>query len=182
LLKEIANEENFDKLVSEKASFYIGIDPTSDSMHVGHYMTIALSKVLNNHGLKPVFVIGGFTGSIGDPSGKNSEREVVDTEEIKNNSDALRKQLSEIADKAEIKDYKIINNLDFYSQMSIVELFQKYGKHFNVNTMLGREMVKNRLETGISFTEFAYQMFQAIDFLELYKEHGVSIQIGGSDQ
>ena len=182
LLKDIANEENLEEIISSKFSFYIGIDPTADSMHIGHYMTISIARILGEYGLKPVFVIGGFTGAIGDPSGKDSEREQIDSETIKKNVSALTNQIKTIATNAGVKDFEIVDNVDFYNNMSITELYQKYGKHFNVNTMLGKEMVKNRLETGISYTEFSYQMFQAIDFLRLYEDKNVRLQIGGSDQ
>lgn len=182
LLKDITNEESFEKIVNEQGKFYIGIDPTADSIHLGHYMSISLIKVLAKHGLKPVVILGGFTGMIGDPSGRNSEREVVDKEVIKANIVSITKQVSDLLNKAGVTDFEIIDNSTFYEEMTIIDLYQNYGKLLNVNTMLSKESVKTRLETGISYTEFSYQMFQAIDFLKLYEKHGVSLQLGGSDQ
>lgn len=182
LLNNVANEENLDDIINSKSSFYVGIDPTSDSLHIGHYMVISLAKIIASYNMRPVFVIGGFTGSIGDPSGKNLEREVISEDVIDSNSKLLAKQITILVEKAGISDFKIWNNKDLYNKMSIIELFQKYGKHFNVNTMLSREIISKRIENGISFTEFSYQIFQAIDFLTLYKKENVRMQIAGSDQ
>ncbi len=182
LLKDITNEKNFKSIVDNKEAFYIGIDPTADSIHIGHFLSLSLTKILSKYGLQPVIVLGGFTGMIGDPSGRNSEREVVDRKLIKYNINKITKQIKDLTFKLGIKNVKIVNNLKFYEKMSIIDIYQHYGKLFNVNTMLSKEMVKNRLETGISYTEFSYQMFQAIDFLKLFEKHNVKLQLGGSDQ
>lgn len=182
ILKDIANKENLEYIFKNKKAFYVGIDPTADSIHIGHYMIFSLAKIISKKGLAPIFVIGGFTGIIGDPSGKNIERKIISKEIIDKNVKALKIQINYLAKKLKIKNFKIINNNDIYKNLTIVDLFQKFGKHFNVNTMLNKEMVKNRLDTGISFTEFSYQIFQAIDFFNLFKKYNVCLQVSGSDQ
>ncbi len=182
LLKDITNEEAFANIVESGDAFYIGIDPTADSIHVGHYLSLSLTNILNKHGLKPVIILGGFTGMIGDPSGRNSEREVVDREVIKSNVVKITEQVKTLTSKLGIDNIEVIDNTKFYEEMSIIDIYQKYGKLFNINTMLSKDSVKSRLEAGISYTEFSYQMFQAIDFLKLYEQYNVKLQLGGSDQ
>ncbi len=182
LLKDIANEEHLKNIVDNNGKFYIGIDPTADSIHIGHFLSLNLSKILNSHGLKPVLVLGGFTGMIGDPSGRNSEREVINPEIIKENVNSITSQLKFLSKNMGIEDVEIFDNSEIYNSISIIELYQKYGKLFNINTMLSKESVKNRIDNGISYTEFSYQIFQAIDFLFLYTDKNVQLQIGGSDQ
>ena len=182
LLKDIANETELSDIVETNSKFYIGIDPTAESIHVGHYLSLNLANILNKHGLKPVLVIGGFTGMIGDPSGRNSEREVIDVEKIKHNISAIKNQIITLSKNLNMDDVEVFDNTDVYKDMNIIDLFQKYGKLININNMLGKESVKNRLENGISYTEFSYQLFQAIDYLYLYENKNVRLQIGGSDQ
>ncbi len=182
LLKDITNEESFADIVANGSAFYIGIDPTADSIHVGHYLSLSLTRILTKHGLKPVVILGGFTGMIGDPSGRNSERELVDREVIASNVIKITQQVKDLTSNLGIENIEVIDNTKFYEEMSIIDIYQKYGKLFNVNTMLSRESVKNRMEAGISYTEFSYQMFQAIDFLKLYEQNDVRLQLGGSDQ
>lgn len=182
IINQIANEEKVQEIVNDGSAFYIGVDPTADSIHIGHYMSFVASKHLADLGMKPVFVIGGLTASIGDPSGKNEERPVIDNEVVKQNADKLTKVIEDVAKKLEIKEFEVINNMTFYEGMSIIDLLQKYGKLFNVNQMLSRESVQKRIDTGISFTEFSYQAFQAIDFLKLFETKDVRLQLGGSDQ
>lgn len=182
LLKDITNEDAFANIVESGESFYIGIDPTADSIHVGHYLSLTLTRILSEHGLKPVVILGGFTGMIGDPSGRNSEREVVDRNIIKDNVIKITEQVKRLTKNLGIDNVTVIDNTKFYEEMSIIDIYQKYGKLFNVNTMLSRDSVKSRLEAGISYTEFSYQMFQAIDFLKLYEQNNVKLQLGGSDQ
>lgn len=182
LLKDISNEDSLVEIVENGDKFYIGIDPTSDSIHIGHFLSLTLARVLNEHGLKPVLVMGGFTGMIGDPSGRNSEREVVSKEVIDGNVKKISKQIQDLSKKLGIDEIEIFNNSKVYEELTIIELFQKYGKLFNINTMLSKESVKNRIDNGISYTEFSYQLFQAIDFLYLYENKGVKLQLGGSDQ
>ncbi len=184
IIKDIINPENIEKITKDnKNRFYIGIDPTADSMHLGHYITIVLTKLMQDTlKINPIFVIGGFTGQIGDPSGKNSERELITENKVKNNIKGIEKQINILSKNIGINDFYIINNNDFYEKMNIIDFFKTYGKSFNLNQMLSKESVKNRIETGISYTEFSYQIFQAIDFYNLFQKHNVKIQIGGSDQ
>ncbi len=182
LLKDVTSEDAFAEIVENGDAFYIGIDPTADSIHVGHYMSISLTRILAKHGLKPVVILGGFTGMIGDPSGRNSEREVVDRDVIRNNVQLITNQVKTFTEKLGINNLEVIDNTKFYEEMSIIDIYQLYGKLFNVNTMLSRDSVKTRLDAGISYTEFSYQMFQSIDFLKLYEQNGVKLQLGGSDQ
>ncbi len=182
LLKDIANEDSLVNIVEQSGKFYIGIDPTADSIHVGHFLSLSLARILNEHGLQPIIVLGGFTGMIGDPSGRNSEREVIDREEVAKNVLKIKNLIDGLAKKMGIKDYEIFNNNDIYENMSIIDLYQNYGKLFNINNMLNKESVQNRIENGISYTEFSYQVFQAIDFKYLFENKGVRLQLGGSDQ
>lgn len=181
VIKEITNVPNIDNL--SKYSFYIGIDPTGDSLHLGHYSSLVLSKLINQETkMRAVFVIGDFTAQIGDPSGKNAERPVLSFETVKQNTIKIEEQLKFLAKQLNIKDFKIINNLDFYNKLDLVTFYKKYGKLFNLNSMLNKEIVKTRLLTGISYTEFSYQIFQSLDFYFLYKNENVILQLGGSDQ
>lgn len=183
ILKDSINIDSF-IFSNEKnqKSLYIGVDPTGSSLHIGHYLLFNIAKIFSDHNVKIYFVLGGFTAAIGDPSGKNSERKVIEINEIENNRKKIENQLIEFSKTHNIKNISILNNLDHYKNMSIVELYQKFGKHFNLNSMLSREMVSSRLETGISYTEFSYQIFQGIDFYILNKNHEITLQIGGSDQ
>ena len=182
LLKDIANEESLVNIVEQSGKFYIGIDPTADSIHVGHFLSLSLARILNKHGLKPIILLGGFTGMIGDPSGRNSEREVIDREAVAKNVLKIKNLVSALATKMGIIDFELFDNNEVYENMSIIDLYQNYGKLFNVNNMLGKESVQNRIEHGISYTEFSYQIFQAIDFKYLFENKGVRLQLGGSDQ
>ncbi len=182
LLKDITNEETLTNIVENKDAFYIGIDPTADSIHVGHFLSLTLTRVLHKHGLRPIIILGGFTGMIGDPSGRNSEREVIDRQVVKDNVIKITNQVKDLCSKLGIGEVEVVDNTKFYEEMSIIDLYQTYGKLFNVNNMLGKESVKNRIDQGISYTEFSYQMFQGIDFLKLFEQNGVKLQIGGSDQ
>lgn len=161
IIKDIINPENIEKITKDnKNRFYIGIDPTADSMHLGHYITIVLTKLMQDTlKINPIFVIGGFTGQIGDPSGKNSERELITENKVKNNIKGIEKQINILSKNIGINDFYIINNNDFYEKMNIIDFFKTYGKSFNLNQMLSKESVKNRIETGISYTEFSYQIF-----------------------
>lgn len=182
LLKDIANEDSLVNIVENSGKFYVGIDPTADSIHVGHFLSLSLARILNKHGLSPVIVLGGFTGMIGDPSGRNSEREVIDRELVSKNVSLIEKQIIDLGIKMQMTNFEIFDNSKIYSEMSIVDLYQKYGKLFNLNNMLNKESVQNRMESGISYTEFSYQIFQAIDFKYLFEKMNVRLQLGGSDQ
>ncbi|CAI2628688.1 tyrosine--tRNA ligase [Apilactobacillus apinorum] len=171
-LKKEVNEKKF--------GLYAGIDPTGDSMHVGHLIPFMILKRFQLAGFKPVILIGGATGSIGDPSGKKAERKLQSMEQVKYNEERLTNQMKKLF--GEDGKFQIVNNYDWASQFSLLDFLRDYGKRFNVNTMLNKEIVSSRLETGISYTEFTYQILQAMDFEHLYKNNDVELQIGGADQ
>lgn len=184
LLKELIVESDINKIfLLKNKKFYLGIDPTADSLHIGHFLTINLANLIyKNSNLTPVFVLGGFTAQIGDPSGKKSERKLIDRKTILNNCNKIKKQLETLCKNLNIKDYQIFDNFDIYKDLTLINFFKKYGKLINISKMLSREVVKSRLDAGISYTEFSYQIFQAIDFLYLFENKDVLIQLGGSDQ
>lgn len=177
--------EGLEEFVSEKAiGLYCGIDPTADSMHVGHLIPFMFLKRFQLAGHNPVIVIGGATGSIGDPSGRTSERSLQSMDVIFENANKLTKQMQQLFLKGDVDQtgFRIVNNYDWLSKISLLDFLRDYGKHFNVNTMLSKDVVASRLEVGISFTEFTYQILQSVDFHHLYKEMDVQLQIGGADQ
>jgi tyrosyl-tRNA synthetase len=174
------DEEGLKKLTDEKKiGLYAGIDPTGDSMHIGHLIPFMVLKRFQQAGHKPVILIGGGTGSIGDPSGKKSERVLQTMEQVHHNEEALKSQMVKFFG---TDNFRMVNNYDWLSKMSLLDFLRDYGKLFNVNTMLAKDIVASRLEVGISFTEFTYQILQSIDFLHLYKNEDVQLQIGGGDQ
>lgn len=160
-------------------SLYCGTDPTGDSLHIGHLIPFMILKRFQLAGYKPVIVIGGGTGSIGDPSGRSTERVLQSEETIKHNEEALTAQMVKLFG---TENFRIVNNRDWLGKMTLLEFLRDYGKLFQVNNMLNKEVVASRLENGISFTEFSYQILQAIDFYILNRDHGVQMQIGGADQ
>ena len=169
------------KLLKEKKiGVYCGTDPTGDSLHVGHLIPFIVLKRFELAGYHPYILIGGGTGAIGDPSGKNAERKLQTPEQVKHNVDALTAQTTKLF--GGDGHIMFVNNYDWLSQMDLLGFLRDYGKQFSVNTMIHKEVVANRLEVGISFTEFTYQILQAVDFLTLYREHGVQLQVGGADQ
>lgn len=179
-VNQMTDEAGLRDLVKEKKiSLYCGVDPTGDSLHIGHLIPFMMLKRFQEAGHHPVIVIGGGTGAIGDPSGKNSERVLQTMEQVKHNEDALTGQMKKLFG---TENFKIVNNYEWLSKISLLDFLRDYGKLFNVNTMLNKEIVATRLEVGISYTEFTYQILQSIDFLTLYKEHDVQLQIGGADQ
>ena len=164
-------------LEKEKLTFYVGVDPTADSIHVGHLISYLVSKRLQDQGHHPILVIGGGTGLIGDPSGRSSERSLLTLEETLKNSDAIVSQIRNILPEA-----KVVNNYDWIKEFDVIRFLRDIGKHFNINHMIAKDSVKSRLENGISFTEFSYQIIQSLDFLELYQRENCRLQIGGQDQ
>ncbi|APP10609.1 tyrosine--tRNA ligase [Lactobacillus delbrueckii] len=160
-------------------ALYCGTDPTGDSLHIGHLIPFMVLKRFQLAGYKPVIVIGGGTGSIGDPSGRSTERVLQSEETIKHNEEALTAQMVKLFG---TENFRIVNNRDWLGKMTLLEFLRDYGKLFQVNNMLNKEVVASRLENGISFTEFSYQILQAIDFYILNRDHGVQMQIGGADQ
>lgn len=151
-------------------------------MHIGHLIPFMILKRFQLAGHHPIVVIGGATGSIGDPSGRTSERTLQTMEVVENNADKLKAQMIHLFNKGQGGDFEIVNNHDWLGKISLLDFLRDYGKHFNINTMLAKDIVASRLDVGISFTEFSYQILQSIDFHHLYKEHQVQLQIGGGDQ
>ncbi len=169
--------EEFEKYLNEnKVTFYLGCDPTGDSLHVGHLVTYLVAKRFEKYGHHPVLLVGGATGRIGDPK-QQGERKMLDIETIENYVEKLKKQVKEI-----FKFDTIVNNYDWTHNISILDFLRDYGKEFNVNYMINKETVKARLESGISYTEFSYQILQALDWYHLYKTLNCTVQIGGQDQ
>lgn len=167
----------------ESIALYCGIDPTGDSMHIGHLIPFMILKRFQMAGHQPVVLIGGGTGSIGDPSGRTSERQLQSMEQIQENADKLSAQMRRLFDAGEEgSGIRLFNNMDWLGDMKFLDFLREYGKEFNINTMLAKDVVASRLDTGISFTEFSYQIIQSIDFLHLFREEGVQLQVGGSDQ
>ncbi|MCQ6274409.1 tyrosine--tRNA ligase [Bacillus sp. V3B] len=176
---EVGIQETLEK---EKISLYCGVDPTADSMHIGHLLPFLTLRRFQQHGHRPIVLVGGATGMIGDPSGKSEERKLQTTETIQHNVECIQKQLSHIFDFEGNNGAMMVNNYDWAGSMDIVTFLRDYGKHVGVNYMLAKDTISTRLDTGISFTEFTYTILQAMDFLHLYEKHDCKIQIGGSDQ
>lgn len=172
-----------EELLKGNVSAYIGFDPTSDSLHVGSLVQIILLKHLQAHGHRPVALVGGATGMIGDPSGKTKERNLLDTEALERNITGIQQQLSNfIAFDDSETGAKMVNNYDWFKEFSFLVFIRDVGKHISVNYMVAKDSVKKRMETGISFTEFSYQLVQGYDFLHLYRNENCKVQMGGSDQ
>ena len=170
-------------LSKELTTAYVGIDPTADSLHIGHLVSIMLLKHLQMAGHKPLALVGGATGMIGDPSFKAAERKLLTPEEVQHNVDCIRRQLSRFLDfDNPVNGAEIVNNYDWMKDYLFLDFIRDVGKHITVNYMMTKDSVKKRLETGLSFTEFSYQLLQAFDFLTLYRTKGCRLQMGGSDQ
>ena len=168
------------KLTEDKQiALYCGTDPTGDSLHIGHLIPFMILKRFQLAGHHPVIIIGGGTGAIGDPSGRKSERQLQTMDQVHHNEEALTAQMKKLFG---TENFTIVNNHDWLSKISLLDFLRDYGKLFNINTMLNKEVVASRLEAGISFTEFTYQILQSVDFLHLYRHHDVQLEIGGSDQ
>ncbi|MBA4850739.1 tyrosine--tRNA ligase [Emticicia sp. BO119] len=172
-----------EQLNKEMTAAYIGFDPTAKSLHIGNLATVMLLKHFQLSGHKPFALVGGATGMVGDPSGKSAERQFLSEETLKENQDAIRKQLSKFLDfDCGNNSAEIVNNYDWFKEIGFLQFLREVGKYLTVNYMMSKDSVKNRLQTGISFTEFSYQLLQGYDFYWLYKNKGVRIQMGGSDQ
>ena len=183
-INQQTDEEGLRKLLDEKSiALYCGIDPTGDSMHIGHLIPFMILKRFQLAGHQPVVLIGGGTGSIGDPSGRTSERQLQTMEQINENAEKLSQQMQKLFNAgSEESGIRLMNNYDWLGKLKFLDFLRDYGKEFNINTMLAKEIVSSRLDSGISFTEFSYQIIQSIDFLHLYQEADVQLQVGGSDQ
>lgn len=182
LIAQVTDEEEIRDLVNNgKAVFYIGFDPTADSLHVGHFMALCLMKRLQEAGNKPIALIGGGTGYIGDPSGRTDMRSMMTPEQIQHNCDCFKKQMSRFIDFSEGKAL-MVNNADWLLDLNYIELLREVGPHFSVNRMLTAECYKQRMERGLSFLEFNYMIMQAYDFYALFQKYGCNLQFGGDDQ
>lgn len=177
------DEKGIEKMLSEeKIALYCGVDPTADSMHIGHLLPFLTLRRFQNHGHKPIVLVGGATGTIGDPSGKKEERSLQTMDQVQKNVDGLRAQLEKIFSVEGDNGAVLVNNYDWIGKMDVVTFLRDFGKNIGVNYMLAKDTVSSRLESGISFTEFAYTILQAMDFYYLHKNYSCRMQIGGSDQ
>ena len=182
LIAQVTDEEEIKELINNgKATFYIGFDPTADSLHVGHFMALCLMKRLQMAGNKPIALLGGGTGMIGDPSGRSDMRKMLTKEDIDYNIACFKEQMSKFIDFSDGKAL-MVNNADWLLDLNYVSLLREVGAHFSVNRMLTAECYKQRMENGLSFLEFNYMIMQSYDFLELYRKYGCNMQFGGDDQ
>ena len=182
LIAQVTDEEEIKELINNgKAVFYIGFDPTADSLHVGHFMALCLMKRLQMAGNRPIALIGGGTAMIGDPSGKTDMRKMMTKETIQHNVDCFKKQMSKFIDFGEGKAM-LVNNADWLLNLNYVDLLRDVGPHFSVNRMLTAECYKQRMERGLSFLEFNYMIMQSFDFYTLFQKYGCNMQFGGDDQ
>ena len=175
LIKDISSPELEEKLNKGGLTFYIGTDPTADSLHVGHLSSFLISKRLKEAGHHPILLVGGGTGMIGDPR-PTTERAMISKEQVKNNFESLKKQVEKIF------GFEVVNNNDWYKDINVIDFLRDYGKYFNVNYMLDKDIIRRRLESGITYTEFSYMILQALDFKYLHEHKGVDLQCAGSDQ
>ncbi|MCP8617137.1 tyrosine--tRNA ligase [Salirhabdus salicampi] len=184
LVSQITDEEGLAKhLQEDTVSLYCGFDPTADSLHIGHLLPILMLKRFQKAGHRPIALVGGGTGLIGDPSGRNTERQLNEESVVEEWSTKLKQQIANILNTNNDEEGVVaVDNRDWLSQMNVIEFLRDIGKHFGVNYMLAKESVESRIENGISFTEFSYMILQSLDFMNLYKEQGCTLQIGGSDQ
>ena len=175
LIKDISSPELENKLNNEKLTFYIGTDPTADSMHIGHFSSFLIATRLAKYGHKPILLIGGATGLIGDPK-PSKERQMITKEAVEKNVLGLTKQAKEIF------GFEVVNNYDWIKNINTIDFLRDYGKYINVNYMLDKDIISRRLESGITFCEFAYTILQGLDFVHLYESKGVTLEVAGSDQ
>ena len=175
LIKDISSPELEKKLNEESLTFYIGTDPTADSMHIGHFSSFLIATRLAKYGHKPILLVGGATGLIGDPKPTN-ERAMITREQVEHNVQGLTKQAKEIF------GFEVVNNYDWIKEINTIDFLRDYGKYINVNYMLDKDIIARRLDTGITFCEFAYTILQGLDFLHLYHDKGCTLEVAGSDQ
>ncbi len=175
LVQDISSPDLIDKLNKGGMTFYIGTDPTADSMHIGHYSSFLISKRLAQHGHHPILLVGGATGLIGDPK-PNAERPMITKEEVEHNIKGLKKQAEDIF------GFEVVNNYDWTKDINVLDFLRDYGKFFNIGYMLAKDKVKSRLESGITYAEFSYMILQALDFLYLFENRDCTLQVAGSDQ
>ena len=182
LIKDYSNEKEVEELLKTPQTIYCGFDPSASSLHIGNFVMISLLMRFQRAGHKVIAVVGGATGMIGDPSGKSSERNLQTMEALLENTNSIKRQLERFIDLEDPEKGMLINNYDWIAPMSVLDFLRDYGKHFSINYLLAKDIIASRLESGISFTEFSYNIIQAIDFLTIYDKYGCKIQVGGSDQ
>ena len=184
LIHQTTDEVALEKQLNEETvKLYVGFDPTADSLHIGHLLPVLMLRRFQQHGHVPIALVGGGTGMIGDPSFKDQERQLNTLDTVKNWSESIKHQLSRFIDFEDATNPAVIaNNYDWLGETLLIDFLRDVGKHFTINYMMSKESVKRRIETGISYTEFAYQLLQAYDFLKLYETHGCLLQLGWSDQ
>ena len=182
LIKDVSNLEEVSNLLNTPTTIYCGFDPSAISMHLGNFVQISILMRLQRAGHRIIAVVGGATGMIGDPSGKSKERNLLNAASIEANTQAIKKQLERYLDFSDPKKGIVVNNFDWLGKLSMIDYLRDYGKYFPINYMLAKDVVANRLETGLSYTEFSYMMLQSIDFLHLYQQFQCRLQFGGSDQ
>ena len=183
IIYQMTDKEKISELLDrEQVTLYCGADPTADSLHIGHLVPFLTMRRFQNHGHRPIVLIGGGTGMIGDPSFKSEERKLQTEEQIEQNVQGIKKQMERVFDFSDENGAILVNNRDWLKNISLISFLRDYGKHVSLNYMLAKDSIQTRLETGISYTEFTYTILQAIDFGHLNKEYGCKLQIGGSDQ
>ena len=175
LIQDISSKDLIEKLNNGGLTFYIGTDPTADSMHIGHYSSFLISKRLARAGHHPILLVGGATGLIGDPK-PDAERPMITKEEVRHNYEGLKSQAERIF------GFEVVNNWDWTKDINVIDFLRDYGKYFNINYMLAKDKVRSRIDSGITYAEFSYMILQALDFLYLYENRGVTLQVAGSDQ
>ena len=175
LIKDVTSPELEEKLNNGGMTFYIGTDPTADSMHIGHLSSFLISKRLKDAGHNPILLVGGATGQIGDPR-PTTERAMITKEEVAHNFECLKEQAERIF------GFEVVNNLDWIKDINVIDFLRDYGKFFNINYMLDKDIIRRRLDSGITYTEFSYMLLQSLDFLHLHETRGVDLQVAGSDQ
>ncbi|MGH1411833.1 MAG: tyrosine--tRNA ligase [Mycoplasma sp.] len=178
IIKDITNVEKLEESIKEHKGIYCGFDPTAESLHLGNYVQIVALKWFAKAGLKPIIVLGGATGMIGDPSGKKVERKLLSSEDVLKNEAKIRKQVENLV----CSNVEIINNKKFYENLTFIDFLREAGKYANVSNMIAKDQIKKRIDEGISYTEFSYMMLQGWDFYQLYQNNNCTVQIGGSDQ
>jgi tyrosyl-tRNA synthetase len=182
LIKDVSNQEEVEHILSQPTTIYCGFDPSAISMHLGNFVQISMLMRLQQVGHRIIAVVGGATAMIGDPSGKNKERNLLNPETLKENTKAIQKQLEKYLDFSNPSKGVVVNNYDWLGHLSMVDYLRDYGKYFPINFMLAKDVVASRLEAGLSYTEFSYMLLQSIDFLHLFQTEKCRLQFGGSDQ
>lgn len=181
LFKDVVDENQLEERMNEPMTVYCGFDPTADSLHIGHLQQILLLKRWQQQGHHPIALVGGGTGMIGDPR-PTTERQLQSLEQVQANAKCIQKQIELVLETDSNNNVKVVNNYEWLSKMTLLEFLRDYGKYFNINTMIAKDTIASRLDTGISFTEFTYTILQAIDWLMLFEKYNCEVQIGGSDQ